>query len=112
VGSVLPGTSTAADDYRICRACWEAGVEGAIERSNTHAARLEKWAQFQREVIPNILRMVSDWKTGKDYDDVIQAFEQELSNSLSEAEKKSQILVPVEKIDDEISFYPMTNTSP
>ena len=64
--------------YDICRNCLEAGVEGAIERSKKRAKELEELAQVHKECIPNVLRAVSEWKCGKDYDAVHKAFEKEM----------------------------------
>ena len=64
--------------YDICRACLDAGVEGAATRSIKRAEQLEEWVVLHREAIPNILSMVSEWKSGKDYDAVSEQFEREL----------------------------------
>ena len=75
-------------DYDICRNCLEAGVEGATERSVKRAEYLEVLAQSHREAIPNVLRMVSEWKTGKDYDAVCEEFEKQFREENEEEDKE------------------------
>lgn len=75
-------------DYDICRVCLDAGIEGAAERSIKRAEKLEEWAALHREGIPDVLRHVSEWKSGKDYDDVSEAFEKELMDATAETRLK------------------------
>jgi hypothetical protein len=66
------------DGIDICRACLEAGPEGAIERAAKQAERLQEYVNSLRVDYPVLLRSVTEWKTGKDYDAVINAREKQI----------------------------------
>lgn len=68
--------------YDICRTCLDAGIEGAVKRSHEHAEYLELLAAVHREAVPEVIRSIAEWKSGKDYDAAIKAFEREFMQSL------------------------------
>jgi hypothetical protein len=64
-----------SDSMNICRACLQAGPEGAIERAKKYANLLQDHAKFLVEGVPDIVHAVGVWKTGADYDAVLEAGE-------------------------------------
>ena len=77
-------------NYRICRACLDAGVEGAVGRSMQRAKQLEDIVAMHRDSVPAVLRAVAEWKSGKDYDAAYKAFEDEVSRSIYQTWKDAQ----------------------
>ena len=73
-----PAVKDGEGEINICRTCLEAGVDGAIERAIKHAERLQRYVDSLRTDYPVLLRSVIEWKTGKDYDAVFDAFEKQL----------------------------------
>ena len=87
---------------RICRTCLDAGAKGAGERALEYANHLRQHAETV-EQFPDFLRSISEWKTGADYDAVVDEFEQPFREELAIYEKE---------ISDKASKWDLTVDDP
>jgi hypothetical protein len=72
---IVPPSSGSEESriYKICRSCLDAGLEGAIRRyygPNLTEEKILKYAD--RDKIVSVLRRVTNWKTGAEYDAVYE----------------------------------------
>jgi hypothetical protein len=70
----------------ICKTCLDAGPDGAIERALKSAEELEELARSIREDYPRVIKGISEWKTGADYDNVQAAWELEFEKECAKDE--------------------------